>query len=300
MQVVVIANPVAGTSHGRIGGETARELLTGRGAEVVLHTTDHPGHATDLARDSAGSADVVVAVGGDGTLMETATGMVGTGCPLAVLPSGSGNDFATANGITNLEVGLESVFAGNIRELDVGDLDGDLFFNSVGLLGSGMVSAAAARLWRWLGRYRYVVAGGWVILRMSGQRVRWLAPGCEEAVIDDRFMLVEICNGPLTGGGFRFAPDAAFDDGLLDICLVRTMSAWTGLGLLPKASRGRIIDHGAVSVIRSPDMQFESDEPVGYHRDGEAGVLSPGRHRIRVREEKLLFCRPANQGTEVA
>jgi len=72
------------------------------------------------------------------------------------------------------------------------------------------------------------------------------------------------------------------------------------LGLLPKASRGRIIDHGAVSVIRSPDMQFESDEPVGYHRDGEAGVLSPGRHRIRVREEKLLFCRPANQGTEVA
>jgi len=298
MKITVIANPVAGTSRGRIGGDRACALLAERGAEAVLHLTEGPGHATDLAREAAASADCVVAVGGDGTLMETATGLAGTGCPLAVLPSGSGNDFATANGIASLQAGLDSVFSGHIRELDVGELDGELFFNSVGLLGSGLVSGTAAGLWRWLGKYRYVLAGAAVIARLRGQRVRWLGPGSEEAVIDDRFMLVEICNGPLTGGGFRFAPDAAFDDGLLDICLVRTMSPWTALGILPKASRGRIIDHGAVSVVRANDMRFESAEPVTYHRDGEAGVLEPGIHRIRIREEKLLFCRPGRQGTE--
>lgn len=293
MKAVVIANPVAGPARSRLGGPEARDLLAARGAEVRLEITGHPGHATELAREAADTADVVVAVGGDGTVLETASGLAGTGCPLAVLPSGSGNDFATANGITGTEAGLDSIFAGRTSELDVGALDGDLFFNSVGLLASGLVSGTAAGLWRGLGRYRYVLAGAWQIARYRGQHVKWLPPGGDRAVIDDRFMLAEICNGPLTGGGFRFAPDASFTDGVLDICLVRTMSPLTAMGLLPKAAAGRIIDHHAVSVLRSADVRFVSEEPVAYHRDGEPGVLPAGEHRVRLREEKLLFYRPA-------
>ncbi len=293
MRIRVIANPIAGPPRGRLSGEQAAELLTARGAEVTVETTRAPGHATDLAAAAAGTVDVVVAVGGDGTVMETASGLVGTGCPLAVLPAGSGNDFATANGVGTLAAGIESIFAGRRCELDVGTLDGDLFFNSVGLLGSGLVSGTANRMRRWLGRNRYVLAGAYHVVAFKGQRLRWLAPGGDEAVIDDIFMLVEVCNGPLTGGGFRFAPDASFDDGLLDIFLFRKVGALAGLRLLPRAASGRIIGHTAASVVRAADMRFTSEQPVAYHRDGEPGVLAAGTHHIGILEEKLLFCRPA-------
>ncbi len=293
MQVAVIVNPVAGPPRGRLSGRQAQDLLESRGAEVSLHLTNASGHATELARQAAGRADLVVAVGGDGTVMEVASGLVGTGCPMAVLPTGSGNDFAVANGVTDLDLGLASIFAGVTRELDVGALDDAMFFNSVGLLGSGLVSDTASRLWRWLGRHRYLVAGVYHVMRFRGQRLRWLSPGSDEAVIDDIFMLVEICNGPLTGGGFRFAPDAVFDDRLLDICLFRKTGWLTGLGMLPSAAKGRIIHHPAVSVLRASDMRFVSDQPVAYHRDGEPGILAPGMHRIWIQAEKLLFCRPA-------
>ncbi len=293
MHIFLIANPVAGPTRGRLRGQQAQDLLEARGAQVSLVTTKEPGHATEIARQAAGRADLVVAIGGDGTVLETASGLFNTECPLAVLPTGSGNDFAVANGVTNVEQGLASIFAGVTLELDVGALDGDLFFNSLGLLGSGLVSGTASRLWRWLGNRRYLLAGAYQVVKFKGQRLRWLAPGSDEVVIDDKFMMVEVCNGPLTGGGFRFAPDAEFDDGLLDICLIRKTNLMTGLGMLPGAARGQVIKNQAVSVLRSRDIRFVSDLPVAYHRDGEPGILDPGVHSVRVLAEKLLFRRPA-------
>ncbi len=293
MRMLVIANPVAGPQRGRLSGEQAGELLEAQGAEVKVEITDAPGHATELAQGAVGWADLVVAVGGDGTVMETASGLVGTQVPLAVLPSGSGNDFATANGVGTVAEGIASIFAGKVWELDVGALDGAFFFNSVGLLGSGLVSQTASRLRRWLGRRRYVLAGAYHVLAFKGQRLQWLAPGSDEAVIDDVFMMVEVCNGPLTGGGFRFAPDAVFDDGLLDICLFRKVGAFTGLRMLPRAAGGQAINHTAASVLRAGDMRFVSDQPVAFHRDGEPGILPAGMHRIHILAEKLRFCRPA-------
>ena len=109
-------------------------------------------------------------------------------------------------------------------------------------------------------------------------------------------MLVEICNGPLTGGGFRFAPDADFSDGLLDACLIRKLNVITGLRLLPAASRGVRLDHPSVSLIRGSGLQFTCDEPVAYHRDGEPGMLPAGTHVLRVIDQKLLVRRPVSGG----
>jgi len=292
MQAVVIANPVAGPQRGRLSGDEACALLRARGHRTDLQITTHSGHATEIARQAAGSADVVVAVGGDGTVHETATGLVGTGCPLAVLPSGSGNDFAVGNGLTNVEAGLAGLDAGTLVEIDVGRLDDMPFFNSVGLLGNGLVSATAAKLWRWLGRHRYTLAGAWHVVRSHGQEVQWFPPGTTEPVIEDTFMLAEICNGPLTGGGFRFAPDARFDDGVLDICLARRVSVIEGLAILPKAAAGRIIEHPAFTVLRAASMGFSSESPVAYHRDGEYGTLAPGMHTVAIGDAKLLLYRP--------
>lgn len=287
-RLLVIANPYSGNSRMRSDSDTAVKLLREMGHEVELHTTTGPGDATIQAGQAAGGVDLVVAMGGDGTVHEVATGVAGTGCPMAVLPSGSGNDFAVGIGCPTVEAGLAAIAAGQDRPLDVCALDGEKFFNSVGLLASGLVSGGASHLWRWLGGARYTLAAVGTLLKYRGQDVVWEVGGAgQPEPIAGRFFFAEICNGPLTGGGFRFAPDARFDDGLVDACLIRPVGPLTGLRLLPKASRGERIEHEAIRVIRCPSLAFTSDQPVAIHLDGEPKVVPAGRHVIEVLPEKL-------------
>jgi YegS/Rv2252/BmrU family lipid kinase len=287
--LLVIANPYSGNARMRFDVATAVKLLREMGHEVDLYTTTGPGDATVKAAQAAAACDLVVAMGGDGTVHEVATGVAGTGCPMAVLPSGSGNDFAVGIGCPTVEAGLAAIAKGQDRPLDVCALDGEKFVNSLGLLASGLVSGGASHLWRWLGGARYTLAAVGTLLKYRGQEVVWEVEGSEQPEeISGRFFFAEICNGPLTGGGFRFAPDARFDDGLLDACLIRPVGPVTGLRLLPKASRGERIEHEAIRVIRCPRLAFTSDQPVAVHLDGEPKTVPAGRHVIEILPEKLF------------
>jgi YegS/Rv2252/BmrU family lipid kinase len=285
-RLLVIANPFSGHSRLRLDPQEAVTRLREMGHEVTVHLTTGPGDATVQAARAVDGFDMVVALGGDGTVHETATGVSGTGLPLAVLPSGSGNDFAVGVGCPTLAAGLEAIAAGQNRALDVCALDGEKFFNSLGLLASGLVSGGASHLWRWLGGARYTLAAVGTLLKYRGQQVTWEFAGAES--LSGRFFFAEICNGPLTGGGFRFAPDARFDDGLMDACLIRPINPVTGLKLLPAASRGRRLEHEAISVVRCPRLTFASDQPVAVHLDGEPTEVPAGRHEVAVLEEKIL------------
>jgi len=286
---LVIANPYSGNSRRRFDPGLAVNRIEEMGHEVTLHLTTGPGDATVQAARAPGHFDMVVALGGDGTVHETATGMAGTGCPLAVLPSGSGNDFAVGVGCPTPEAGLEAIAMGQDRALDVCALDGEKFVNSLGLLASGLVSGGASHLWRWLGGARYTLAAVGTLLKYRGQDMVWEVGGPDgREEISGRFFFAEICNGPLTGGGCRFAPDARFDDGLLDACLIRPISPVTGLKLLPAASKGKRMDHEAISVIQCSTLAFTCHQPVAVHLDGEPKVVSAGRHVIEVLDEKLL------------
>jgi diacylglycerol kinase (ATP) len=282
-KAAVIANPFAGPAQGRLSGLEAVALLQERGFDPELLVTESRGHATELARQAAENHDLVVSVGGDGTVHEVAEGLAGTGCPLGVLPSGSGNDFAMGIDCPDVESGLKAISGGRIMECDTALFDGRFFVNSAGLLASGLVSLKAARLWRWLGRNRYLLASVAVLLSYRGQEVNWAwDEGGEQKNLPGRFLMAEICNGPSTGGGFRFAPDAAFADGALDACLIRPVGLITLARLLGPASRGEALDLEAISLIRSGRIVFTSDQPVGYHLDGEAEMLPAGEHVIEI------------------
>jgi diacylglycerol kinase (ATP) len=297
--IVVIANPFAGTDRRRLGGARAVDFLAGIGLAAELRPTAGPGDAERLAREAAAAgADLVVAVGGDGTVHEAAAGLAGTGTALGVLPAGSGNDFARGVGCATVATALAALAAGERREIDVAHLDGRPFVNSLGLLASGLISGRASRLWRWLGGARYVIASAWTLAAYRGQDVTWELPGDEPRA--RRYLLAEICNGPFTGGGFRLAPDAAPGDGLLDAALVTPPGILAGLRLLPGAARGERLDHPALQVHRVRDLRFRCGEPVAYHLDGEPGVLPPGEHEVGLLAGKLVVCAPGPDAKETA
>ena len=295
MNATVIANPFAGTGRDRLDGERAVALLQARGVTAQLYSTTGPGDATGLAATAAGAdADIVVAVGGDGTIHEVALGLVGTGTPLGVLPSGSGNDFARGIGCPTVAEGLEAITAGRTAEVDVAQVDGDRFINSLGLFAAGLISGRAATYWRWLGGLRYTLATLVTLVDYPGQHVVWeFGDGTGR---EGRILMAEICNGPTTGGGFRLAPGALLDDGWLDTFVAEPMSAWSGMRLVPQAARGEKIGHPAIRYRRDRELRFTADRPVAYHRDGEPGVLPAGEHTVGIIPEKLTVRVPAGWG----
>jgi len=294
--VVIIANPFAGTSRGRLHGEAACNLLSGAGFQAEFRPTTGPGHAVELAREAAlEGVDMVVSLGGDGTVHEVARGLVGTTTVLGVLPSGSGNDFARAVGCRTVEEALHTLSTGRDQLFDTASLDGEFFINSLGLLASGLISVRSARLWRWLGHWRYTIASAATLLSYGGQEVHWRLHRGDELVLEEkgRFLLAEICNAMFTGGGFVFAPDARPDDGLLDAFLVRHIAPWTAMRQLPKAKSGKPLEHNSVTTTACTRIEFSVDRAVGFHRDGEAGFLAAGTHVVQLESQSIRVRVPA-------
>ncbi len=289
-QVVIIANPFAGTARGRLAGSVACQRLEEVGFRTELQLTEGPGQATELAREAAAAGvDLVVSLGGDGTVHEVARGLVGTETPLGVLPSGSGNDFARAVGCFTVDEAFRTIGSGVDRTLDTASLDGEFFLNSLGLLASGLISVRAARLWRLLGHRRYVLASALTLLSYFGQEVRWRLFSGDQLLQEHQgsYLMAEICNAPFTGGGFVFAPEARLNDGLLDACLIKRIAPWTAMRQLPKATSGECLVHPSISVSQCTRLEFTVDREVGFHRDGEPGFLAAGTHEVRINKESI-------------
>ena len=317
LRVLFVVNPAAG------GGRPARlvqrvsEQVEAAGAEVRLVRTEGPGHARQLARDAAPWADVVVAVGGDGTVNEVATGLLdvgdvgsdGAAAPaLSVIPAGTGNDFARAaafgyaperlaDGLTR--PGEWRLDAGRVRWTDEAGRQGTAWF--VNALGAGLDAEVAhdarqrKRLGtRWGGLLAYAAGVASALRRLDCPPARLTgraAPGSPDLLLHDGpLLMAAIGNGPWVGGGFHLAPGARLTDGHLDACLVQGASRRRALVLLPAAMRGRHIDAPEVTLRPVVQLQAAFERPVRVHVDGEvlpAPIarleirLEPGRLRVR-------------------
>lgn len=279
MKVGVILNPIAG------GGWLKRQLPKIEAALVrhfgafALRETEQNGDAVRLAREFAAEGfDLVIAAGGDGTGSEVADGLLSyqeeTGKPapaLGIVPSGTGIDFARGLGLTtDYEKTLARIAAAPERLIDAGrvsfvDDEGRLhsrhFLNisSAGLSGAttravdrdrkkGRMSAKLLFLWCTVREF----------LRYDFQTVRVTVD--DSAPIEATVALVAVCNGRFFGGGMMIAPDAALDDGMFEIVVVRAAGKLGLIWDLRLLYGGRHRNHHAITMQRGKTITIE---PVG-------------------------------------
>ncbi len=290
--VAVIINPTAGPPGSRLSPPEATLLLQQQAFEVETLVTTRPQEATELAARAAERHPVVVAVGGDGTLHEVAMGLLGTTAALALLPCGSGNDFAFALGIDTAEAGAAAAGRRHIRRIDVAYLNDWPFFNTVGLFLSGLVAARARRIWRGAGRLRYTLAAASAVITYRSQMAVWQLDG-EVTDRRHRWLLAEIANGPRAGGEFLLAPDADPGDGLLDFVLVRSLPLWVLARLFPAAARGERLEHPSVYRPQATGATLTTEAEVPIHLDGEPTILPAGEYRVRLEPGALTVLAPA-------
>jgi diacylglycerol kinase family enzyme len=297
--LLVVANARAGHGRGaRRAGELARALQAA-GMPFTLVHTNGPGHATALAVDAPGA---VVAVGGDGTVHEVVNGLVARARvlgPLAVLPAGSGDDFASHAGFASSPAELvERLRAGRVRQIDVGSAEVDCeygrlqrrFVNNAGLGFEAEVVVAAANA-RWLrGRPLYLAA---TLQAVRHQRL----VDCELAYTTAGtttmtrlpVLFVSTCNGRRVGGGLPFAPDARLDDGQLDVLQVTAPSRRATLVLLWRLLRARHARDARVRLSRCTELAIRPASPMPLAMDGELLARRVTALRLRIDPQRLAL-----------
>lgn len=281
---LLIVNPrSAGGSTGRRWQEIERELRD-RLPPFDTAFTNRSGHGTRLAAGAVGRYEVVVAVGGDGTVSEMVNGLIDEegrvrpSIALGVIPLGTGADLARSLGIPHgLEQATALLARGQRREIDVGracfrTFDGSQamrYFVNEAEVGMGAVvcQAVSRSSKRFGGAVTYLWATVVTLLRYRDRPLSLAVDGgpAEMVVLNNAW----IANGSYSGGGIRSAPRARLDDGLLDLVRVGHTGPLERFRALAKLRSGAFVDLPQVDyrTVRRVDVSAETAVPVEL--DGE-------------------------------
>lgn len=294
MKTVVVVNPMA--ANGALGKRwpevqkvLARELGT-----FEPMTTQGSRDATRLTRDAlAGGADVVVAIGGDGTTHEVVNGFFDGKRPirpeaaLGLIPFGTGGDFRKTVGLgLDLSAAAAAIKAGKTMKIDVGHLAyteaaggrAECLFANIASFGIGglvdqLVNTSSKVLG---GKASFILATLRAGVRYKNQRVRMVFDGKEDDFLEVVINNVAVANGRYFGGGMFIAPKAELDDGQFDVITVGDMTMWDFIVRGRHLYKGTHLDLAKVSCRRAARVEARPTEPgqeVLLDVDGEA----PGR-----------------------
>jgi len=219
---------------------------------------------------------VIVAVGGDGTVHEVAEGLVGGRASMAILPWGSGNDFARMlESPPQLDAALRWWGQATPRPCDIGQVRVDTrsgrhvqahFINSLGIGFEAEVALRASRARIFSGFSRYLVAA---LIHLFRYRAPIVRVRYDERFIDAPQFLIALGNGRSAGGGFLLTPEAVIDDGLLDLCRADDLPLHRLLRILPSVMRGKHQRFDGIHADRVRAIRIDCAQGCGLHADGE-------------------------------
>ena len=277
-----IVNPAA--AGGRLGREwrrvSAQLAELGQRPDVVF--TERPWQAVELAEQAVRDGHRrVVAVGGDGTVCQAASGLYRAGGgTLGILPLGTGNDAARTLGLPlDWRSALEVTLDGHHREVDLIQVGDYLVLNAIGIGLLGDINVRAARIKRMRGIAVYLGTALVSLVRFESPPVTITTP---DRRYEGAMTILAVHGGPTTGGGFALCPRAVPDDGVLDATLVPGIGPLGRVPRLLAAMRGTLGRMPDTVELRAPWLELQFDRPLPMHVDGDTAMLEPPVARFEV------------------
>ncbi len=293
-----IINPVSGIH--RNAAKLEREIhASGKGRRYVIYTTRGHGDAGRFARLALEKGfDVIVAVGGDGTVNEVASALVGTEGCMGIIPRGSGNGFARALGLPlRIRDALQVAFDGEIVRADVGQA-GHRYFCAVCGIGFDAAISEKFEFARVRGpaAYTALVLREW--LRFQPRQCTLRFDGRETS--EKRLFLATFANTNQFGNGAIIAPQARFDDGYLDLCLAGNVSRIHQLIVAHRLFRGTLDRDPDFHYHRVKQAEVRMPGPIRFHVDGEPDSIDADHLPIRIIPGALRVVIPRQAARSVA
>ncbi len=290
-RVLYIVNPTSNGGTGIKVWERYNQQLSEPLPAQDVHFTHHCNHARELA-SAALDYDLIVAVGGDGTVGEVISGIMScdseAGRPaLAVLPAGTGNDIARHVGAFPLEKAITTLQGRQFKSFDLiriacqGD-DGPLVRHAFLYATAGF--SALLKFKPWMKRYLGPAIGTYlsmILALLDFQAPKMTVSWDGGAYTGPLWMAIAANGESVAGASIRLAPGAKTDDGALDLLLIPAKSKPVMLAtILPKIPTGRHIGVAGVEYFRSTIMEVDADRAVRVEIDGDVYGYTPALFKV--------------------
>lgn len=290
MKIKLIVNPVSGDGTGRRSLYKIVKIFDKAKVNFSVDVT-RGNDGKDLALKAVNDGyDTVIAVGGDGTINEVASGIVDSNVIFGVIPVGFGNDFVKALKIPyNINKSCEVILNRETKLIDIGVINNKYFANSVGFGFDGEVLHEAIKTRGKLHSIvRYLIGVAKVFLTFTGIKFSMILD--ERVHLDVDALMVVISNGAYEASGFPFNPDAKLDDGFLNICIIERMGKISTLYHIPLSVYGKHTSSKYVKFFKARNVYIKSDNTLFGHMDGEP--ISDNSFDIKVLPQKLKILVP--------
>ena len=288
----LIVNPAAGA------GKTARKWphIMARLQSIDLRfdydITEAPGHARELAKDAvARGYELVVSVGGDGTINEVVNGLYDTGSiadvRFGIIGTGTGGDYIRTIGIPRApleacqclkEPRKVTVDVGVVEYLSDDETVRRLFVNFAGMGFDAEIVKATTQKYKTLNATVSYLAG--LLSSLLFYKNKTVTLNVDGEAIQEKVCTVLVSNGKYGGGGMFAAPEADISDGLLDVLIIGDLSKPDLLWSLPRVYRGTHLTHPKVTLKKVREIEIRSGDSVSLQADGELLGGLPARFYV--------------------
>jgi len=272
LKTKLIINPNSSRGRTKSKIKHIEEYIKTSGYDFSIDFTEKPKHTTELAKKAADeNFEIVVAVGGDGTVHEVINGIYGTNSSLGVIPIGAGNDISTCLGIPQKDIkkAIEIIKIGKTEKKDLGKINGEYF---MGVAGTGFDTMVVdftfknRNLLKLFGPFFYIYGVYNVLISFKPIFFKLIT---KNNTIEKKAMTIAVGNSWMYGGGMKIVPDAKLDDGLFDVCIVEEISKLEFLKVFPRVFSGTHVTHPAVTIFRTDFLRIESNKKMSVQADGE-------------------------------
>lgn len=283
-KIFLIINKYAGHGNGGKAVNLVIPFLNKYGCSVEYSFTNNPGHATELAQKaSADGYDLVVAVGGDGTVNEVAQGLIGSDTPMGIIPMGSGNGLARELKISmDMQKSTRTLVEGKNLQLDVCRLNDKRFLCTSGIGFDATIAYKMSKsATRGFLKYVQLVIQESVFFKPLDVKMK-----IDGVAIEKPVFLITFANASQFGNNAFIAPAASMTDGLIDVVVVRKFAKiWMPVfavalftKLIPKLP--------FVDCYKAKKIELLLADTPHYHFDGEPGKLNVPS-KIELDEKKI-------------
>lgn len=281
--IAFIVNPISGTKAKNRVGKLIRESLDPTQFAPTVVVTEYAGHATQLAQQfAAQDYYAVVAVGGDGTVNEVASGLIGTETALGIIPNGSGNGFARHLDIsTRMNRAVEMLNSSEPIRVDYGMVNERPFFSTCGVGFDAVVAEKFSETSRGLKGYVQTIFKD--LFQYKPEKYHLKGEGVD---MENTAFLVNFANASQWGYDAYIAPKASVQDGWLDVAIVSEFPMVAAAGLALSLFTKTIDERLHMNTLRTKGLTLTRESEGPMHIDGTP-VTMPAELNIKIVEEGL-------------
>jgi diacylglycerol kinase (ATP) len=292
--ILFIVNPFAGTSSKVNIAEQIPKLLDLNTYDYKIRFTGHPRHGYELAEEAVKEGvDIIIANGGDGTVNEVASAIVGSESTFGIIPGGSGNGFSMHLGLgRSFQKAMKAINGGRIIKIDTCRLNGSFYVNVAGF-GFDAKVAFLTKDNKDRGFTHYFTTTLKESKKFKAEQLRLDIDG---KIVEGNYAAAVVANASRYGYSFTIAPSAQLTDGLLDITLIKEATVPRYLLSAYRFFNKTLHQSRLTETYQGKNIRITSPNPVYYHLDGE-GFEAINEFSVEVVPQSLKLIIPSD--TEV-